>query len=204
MKSIPNYLQSDISEKFIKKTMRLTKQLGEDSNPCLSRQIGCMVIDKDGKIKASGYNGPPRKTPHVNSPEYTEKYLLPKLTQEERKKLESFCEIEYNFQAYKFCSKLENCQTCPRKILGYKSGERLDLCSCVHAEANTIISATTDLTGLYLFAYCPVSCLECTKIIIQAGLREVHFLDSIYDKSSLVLYGFANIPIFLYSPEELS
>lgn len=43
--------------------MELTKIVAKRS-PCLSRQVGCILVDKNNIILATGYNGPPRKQKH--------------------------------------------------------------------------------------------------------------------------------------------
>jgi dCMP deaminase len=47
----------------------------------------------------------------------------------------------------------------------------------IHAEQNAIIQASTDLTGAtaYVTAF---PCLICTKLLIQAGIRRVVYLDN--------------------------
>lgn len=43
--------------------IELTKIVAKRS-PCLSRQVGCILIDENNHILATGYNGPPRKQEH--------------------------------------------------------------------------------------------------------------------------------------------
>lgn len=63
--------------------------------------------------------------------------------------------------------------TCPRYIIGCKSGENLNLCSCVHSEVNSIISAGVESRGATLYCYCPVPCSMCVGVIIQAGISKI-------------------------------
>ena len=66
--------------------------------------------------------------------------------------------------------------TCPRKYLGYKSGEGLHLCLAAHAERNCLINAarmgvaTKDST---LYCDCLTPCKDCLTEIINAGVIEV-------------------------------
>ena len=50
----------------------------------------------------------------------------------------------------------------------------------VHAELNAILNATTNLKGctLYVTLY---PCNECTKAILQSGIKEIVFEDNKYD-----------------------
>lgn len=43
--------------------MGIAKQVAMRS-PCLSRQVGCILIDEHDHILSTGYNGPAAKTPH--------------------------------------------------------------------------------------------------------------------------------------------
>ena len=90
---------------------------------CLSRQIGAVLV-MDKAIVSTGYNGPPRGVPHCGH----------------RHKLDSELMAEY---VEKGVSEedivTKTATTCPRYILGYKSGEGLDLCVAGHAERNALI-----------------------------------------------------------------
>ena len=70
---------------------------------------------------------------------------------------------------------------CPRcKDLTIKRGEQLDRCVCVHAEENALVSAARfgiEVEG----AECYVThepCLGCTKLLLQAHLSKVVFLNT--------------------------
>ncbi len=74
---------------------------------------------------------------------------------------------------------------CTREQLRIPSGERYELCRCVHAEANAIISAARrDMLGsvLYLVGRDAVTgelvkdttpCAMCRRLIINAGITKV-------------------------------
>ena len=47
---------------------------------------------------------------------------------------------------------------------------------CVHAEANAVISAKQNCQGFILYTTL-FPCNECAKLIIQAGIKTVHYLD---------------------------
>ena len=77
---------------------------------------------------------------------------------------------------------------CPRRRVGYKSGQRLDLCPATHAEANCIANAARNgiLTlgsTLYLNGVHP--CKDCTSLLINAGVTEIVCLEGYYDVLSL-------------------
>ncbi len=72
---------------------------------------------------------------------------------------------------------IQNCFEggCPRCAGDTPSGENLDECICAHAEENAIVQAAyhgISVRGSTL--YCLLSpCLMCTKMIINAGIKEV-------------------------------
>lgn len=181
------------SSKFIRKYMKLAKLLGEDSNPCYSRKIGVLIVDPViNKIVGTGYNGPPRNTPHCDSAEHLRHVVWPQLTESERSLL-NFKPIAID----EFLDKYTDCQTCPRRLIGAPSGKRLELCSCAHAEANAIVNASQNLQGCEMFAWCPLPCIECTKLVINAGIKRVYcFLEAVdYSVGSRYLFEKAGVDI---------
>lgn len=43
--------------------MGMAKVMAQRSS-CLSRHVGCIIVDEDYKVLSSGFNGPPRGVPH--------------------------------------------------------------------------------------------------------------------------------------------
>lgn len=67
-------------------------------------------------------------------------------------------------------------EKCPRKTVGAKSGERLDLCFAAHAERNCLINAarlgvSTLNTTLYMNTVIP--CKDCLIELVNAGVDEI-------------------------------
>jgi dCMP deaminase len=64
---------------------------------------------------------------------------------------------------------------CLRDKLGVESGVRIEICRGIHAEQNTIVQAATsgvNISGAKL--YCTHQpCVTCTKILLNAGIREI-------------------------------
>ena len=110
---------------------------------CLRRRFGAVIV-KDDQIISTGYTGAPRGTPN--------------------------------------CIDLG---VCPRELAGVPAGQRYELCRSVHAEANAIIhAARSEMLGGVLYLACIDArsgelvagtrpCKMCTRMIINAGLREV-------------------------------
>jgi len=67
---------------------------------------------------------------------------------------------------------------CPRRILGFKSGEGLEMCPAVHAEENCIVGAAkigVCTEGSILYCDCGVPCKNCLSVLINAGVSEIVF-----------------------------
>lgn len=75
---------------------------------------------------------------------------------------------------------------CLREEMGVPSGERHELCRGLHAEQNAILQAahhgiSVDGTDLYCTN---LPCVICTKMIINAGIRRVYYLQGYADSLS--------------------
>ena len=216
------YGKQPMKLKFIKKYMRIAKLIGEDNNPCHSRHIGVVIVSPvSNRILGTGYNGPPPGTPHPETAEYLRDYFWPQLLEPEKQslRLELLSTLELqtcSFDDYKsgadaddhlrdlFVARYTGIKTCPRRLVGAKSGQRNELCSCGHAERHAITNAAQCLQGAEMFCWCCVPCLQCTDAIIQAGIRVVHCLDETdYHTQSRWLFVRAGVEVRQYDPKEL-
>ena len=84
---------------------------------------------------------------------------------------------------------------CLRQQLGVPSGERHELCRGLHAEQNAIIQAAkhgVNIAGATL--YCTNSpCVICSKMIINAGVCRIIYLEGYPDQLSLDMLKEAGI-----------
>lgn len=89
---------------------------------------------------------------------------------------------------------------CLRQQLGVPSGERHELCRGLHAEQNAIIQAAKhgiNIDGATL--YCTNSpCSICSKMLINAGIREIVYLEGYPDTLSVEMLREAGIQLRLY------
>lgn len=89
---------------------------------------------------------------------------------------------------------------CLRQQLGVPSGERHELCRGLHAEQNAIIQAAKhgiNIGGAILFStHSP--CLICTKMIINAGVQRIVYLEGYPDAMSLEMLREAGIEALPY------
>ncbi len=86
---------------------------------------------------------------------------------------------------------------CLREQLGIPSGERQELCRAIHAEQNAIIQAAVHgvpIDGATL--YCTHQpCILCAKMLINCGVREIHYLEGYPDELSLQMFGEAGVTV---------
>lgn len=84
---------------------------------------------------------------------------------------------------------------CLREQLKVPSGERHELCRGLHAEQNAIIQAARhgiDINGATL--YCTHSpCIICSKMLINAGIKQIVYIHGYPDQMSLDMISEAGI-----------
>ena len=90
---------------------------------------------------------------------------------------------------------LEIC--CLREQLGIPSGQQHELCRGVHAEQNAIIQAArygvhTDGSVLYCTTQ---PCVQCTKMLLNAGVTEIVFSEGYPDGLALQLLEESGITV---------
>ncbi len=87
---------------------------------------------------------------------------------------------------------------CLRERMGIPSGERHELCRGLHAEQNTLIQAArhggiaTDGATIYCTAH---PCAQCTKMLINAGVKRIVYRDSYPDELSSALLAEAGVEL---------
>jgi dCMP deaminase len=149
------------------------------NSKCLSRKIGSVLV-KDKSIISTGYNGPPRGIPSCDR----------------RWKLDKEFKEKYN--KIKF-----NKPECPRKSIGFKSGEGLEVCIAGHAERNALINAARNgicTMNTTLYMSCGIPCSACLVEIINAGVEGIVVTSmKTYDNSAMYLLKNSDLKIRLYN-----
>ena len=142
------------------------------NSKCHSRQIGAILV-RDNIVISTGYNGPARGIPECRLRLHRDNHINKKL-------LETYTEDD-------IATMYEN-SVCPRKALGFKSGEGLEWCNAVHAEKNCIVAAARlgiATKGSTLYMNADVSpCTQCYSACVNAGIKEIVLIkNTIYDPS---------------------
>ena len=90
---------------------------------------------------------------------------------------------------------------CLREQLKVPSGERHELCRGLHAEQNAIIQAARHGVNISESTlYCTNSpCIICTKMLINAGIRRVVYLDGYPDVLSMDMLREAGIVVTIFA-----
>ena len=90
---------------------------------------------------------------------------------------------------------------CLRQKLNVPSGERHELCRGLHAEQNAIIQAAkhgVNISGGTL--YCTNSpCVICSKMLINAGISSIVYLEGYPDQLSLELLAESGIGVHSFA-----
>lgn len=158
--------------------LKIAKQVGKTSK-CLSRRIGSVLV-KDGCIISTGYNGPAKGVGHCDERNASFYWLLEKNTNMDR-----FLPWDNNI--------------CPRKNLGYKSGEGLHLCQAAHSERNAILQAAYNgisTKDSILYCYCTIPCKDCCIELVNAGVKKIVCLKGEqYDEYGKIILEEAGIEI---------
>lgn len=147
---------------------------------CMSRHNGAILV-RDNSILATGYNGPPRGVPHCG-----------------KRRIE----LDHNLRnrmTRTIDPTVVDTDRCPRKVMGYASGDGLSYCIAAHAEQNCIANAArlgvnTNHTDLYINDQIP--CKICLNMLINAGIRYITVTRlECYDDESPYLINYSGLNI---------
>jgi len=86
---------------------------------------------------------------------------------------------------------------CLRQKLGIPSGERHEICRAVHAEQNAMVQAAKHgvaINGSDIYTIVQ-PCVLCTKLIINAGIKRVFYMQPYPDELALQIAGEAGLEL---------
>ena len=123
---------------------------------CLRRQVGCVLMDQDGFVLATGYNGVAAGQPHCNEPakDYVDQLRVVDTAENEAKKIFP--------------------HACPASFA--ESGTQLDGCHAVHAEMNALLRCG-DPRAVHACYTTHSPCITCVKLLMNTGCQTVFFLE---------------------------
>lgn len=159
------------------------RQVAKNSK-CYSRKIGAVLVS-DKTIVGTGYNGPPRGVPMCDGRWFKDDTFR-----------------------HKYASGLDDITLmgfkgmCPRRVLGFKSGEGLDVCVAGHAERNALINSAREgirTKGTTLYMTCGIPCANCLVEIINAGVSEIVVTSlDLYDEGSEYLLKNSDLAVRVF------
>jgi dCMP deaminase len=118
---------------------------------CLRRRVGCVLLDADGVVLATGYNGVPRGAAHCN---------------------EIYDPLRKFTNSLMFRSSEVYPHACPGATA--PTGTALDACGAIHAEMNALLFCS-DVRRIS-DCYVTVSpCVACAKVLLNTGCRRIVF-----------------------------
>ena len=120
---------------------------------CLRRHVGCVLVDKDFYVLATGYNGVAAGQPHCN------------------KRVNGAWALG-NLDVGVRADRIIYANHCPGAFAA--SGTNLDGCHAIHAEQNALLRLR-DPRELYA-CFCTASpCMTCTKLLMNTGCQVIIF-----------------------------
>jgi len=86
---------------------------------------------------------------------------------------------------------------CLRETMNVASGQRHELCRGIHAEQNAIIQAAYHGVSIaHATLYCTnLPCSICTKMIINAGIKRIYYLEGYADDLSEAMLAESEIEV---------
>lgn len=115
---------------------------------CLRRQVGCVLVDRNGRVLSTGYNGPASGLPNCND-QGEGSIAIPSV-------------VNYP-------------NACPGAR--YPSGTGLDECFAVHAECNSLLQchSVRSIETCYVTVS---PCVSCVKMLMNTSCRRVVFREA--------------------------
>lgn len=156
---------------------------------CHSRKIGAVLV-RDNSVVSTGYNGPPRGVPTCDQRWAIDKVFKKKYGHHIKPDEEKGTTPE-NTKGI-----------CPRRIIGFPSGQGLEICPAGHAERNALINAArlgTATSDTKLYMSCSVPCTPCMVEIINSGVNEIVCTSmQTYDETAMYLLENSDIKVRIF------
>jgi dCMP deaminase len=125
---------------------------------CLRRSVGCVLLDKDGFILSTGYNGVASGMAHCN--------------RMESQFIDSYRDVKTNKDV--IVTEDSYPAACPGAFA--KSGTNLDGCHAIHAEQNALLRCP-DVRRIHTCFVTASPCMTCTKLLMNTGCSRIIFAE---------------------------
>jgi dCMP deaminase len=152
---------------------------------CIQRQVGAVITDSNHRILSFGYNATPKKS-HSCLKLHSQCF---RSIQKRNSVAEQINESGKILSRCPFCVELSEsnsideesfiCKKCGANLLEiFSPGKELDYCRSLHAEENAILTNPFLGNGGYLKIFSTTfPCMLCAKKIVNAGIKEVIFVE---------------------------
>lgn len=125
---------------------------------CLRRQVGCVLLDEDGFVLATGYNGVASGLPHCNE---TDPGVVGHLRVVPIRDEATMTNLTFP-------------NACPGAYA--ESGTNLDGCHAIHAEQNALLRMG-DPRRVHSCYSTHSPCLTCVKLLMNTACQHIYFLE---------------------------
>lgn len=148
--------------------LNICKELAKQTT-CVRKGVGCVLLDVNGHVLSTGWNGVASGLPHCNE----EKYIRnPKLLKED-----GTLRIPEHWERNEIAIYPHACEGAK-----YDSGEGLGKCQAIHAEQNALLQCS-DIMKIHTCYTTSSPCAEqCIKLLLNTSCQRIVFLDE-YSKS---------------------
>lgn len=133
---------------------------------CIRRQVGCVLLDEDGYVLATGYNGVASGQPHCNEQREDIKFKIVAPEEDAAKQIFP--------------------NACPAAFAA--SGTQLDGCHAIHAEQNALLRMG-DPRRVHSCYVTHSPCITCVKLLMNTSCQHIYFLEPYaHDKEARELW----------------
>lgn len=129
------------------------------ASTCCRRKVGCILVDSNGIILATGYNGVASGLPHCNRP-----FIEIQIDRSEKTSYPNACEGAF-----------------------LPSGTGLDKCQAIHAEQNALMQCP-DIHKIHSCYVTTSPCIHCVKMLMNTSCENIFFKEEYSHEKSMDMW----------------